>query len=93
MVDDSRISGFYKLSIEDRVKKLKEVTGLGDEDLGPLVNPGEVDMNMAPWFRAVYAGPYFERDLLHLLYWSELFPKRMRRPRGLIRKDLQPTLN
>ena len=46
MVDDSRISGFYKLSIEDRVKKLKEVTGLGDEDLGPLTNPGEVDMSI-----------------------------------------------
>ena len=46
MVDDSRISGFYKLSREDRVKKLKEVTGLGDEDLGPLVNPGEVDMGI-----------------------------------------------
>jgi hydroxymethylglutaryl-CoA reductase len=46
MVDDSRISGFYKLSREDRVKKLKEVTGLGDEDLGPLVNPCEVDMEV-----------------------------------------------
>jgi hydroxymethylglutaryl-CoA reductase len=46
MVEDSRISGFYKLSIEDRVKKLKEITGLGDEDLGPLVNPGEVDMGI-----------------------------------------------
>ena len=46
MVDDSRISGFYKLSREDRVKKLKEVTGLGDEDLGPLVDPGKVDMEV-----------------------------------------------
>jgi hydroxymethylglutaryl-CoA reductase len=46
MVDDSRISGFYKLSIEDRIEKLKEITGLGDEDLGPLVNPGEVDMGI-----------------------------------------------
>jgi hydroxymethylglutaryl-CoA reductase len=46
MVDDSRISGFYKLSREERVRKLKEVTGLGDEDLGPLVNPGEVDMGI-----------------------------------------------
>ncbi|MBY8997696.1 MAG: hydroxymethylglutaryl-CoA reductase, degradative [Candidatus Thorarchaeota archaeon] len=46
MVDDSRISGFYKLSREERVKKLKEVTGLSDEDLGPLVNPGEVDMEI-----------------------------------------------
>ena len=46
MVEDSKISGFYKLSREDRVKKLKEVTGLSDEDLGPLVNPGEVDMGI-----------------------------------------------
>ncbi|MFW9963191.1 MAG: hydroxymethylglutaryl-CoA reductase, degradative [Candidatus Sifarchaeia archaeon] len=46
MVDDSRITGFYKLSIEDRIKKLKEATGLGDEDLGPLINPGEVDMGV-----------------------------------------------
>ena len=46
MVDDSRIPGFYKLSREERVKKLKEVTGLGDEDLGPLVDPGKVDMEV-----------------------------------------------
>ena len=46
MVDDSRIPGFYKLSREERVKKLKEVTGLGDEDLGPLVDPGKVDMEI-----------------------------------------------
>ena len=46
MVDDSRIPGFYKLSREERVKKLKEVTGLGDEDLGPLLDPGKVDMEV-----------------------------------------------
>jgi len=46
MVDDSRISGFYKLSREERVKKLKEVTGLSDEELGPLVDPGKVDMGV-----------------------------------------------
>ncbi len=46
MVKDSRIPGFYKLSREDRVKKLKEITGLGDEDLGPLVDPGQVDMGI-----------------------------------------------
>ncbi|NHI90091.1 MAG: hydroxymethylglutaryl-CoA reductase, degradative [Candidatus Thorarchaeota archaeon] len=46
MVDDSGLSGFYRLSREERVKKLKEATGLGDEDLGPLVNPGEVDMSI-----------------------------------------------
>jgi hydroxymethylglutaryl-CoA reductase len=46
MVKDSRISGFYKLSREERVKKLKEVTGLGDEDLGPLIDPGKVDLSV-----------------------------------------------
>jgi hydroxymethylglutaryl-CoA reductase len=46
LVKDSRIPGFYKLSREDRVKKLKEITGLSDEDLDPLANPGEVDMGV-----------------------------------------------
>ncbi len=46
MVDDSRITGFYKLSREERVKKLKEVTGLSDEELEPLVDPGMVDMGV-----------------------------------------------
>ena len=46
MVEDSKVSGFYKLSREERVKKLKEVTGLGDEDLGPLIDPGKVDLEV-----------------------------------------------
>ncbi len=46
MVEDSKVSGFYKLSREERVKKLKEVTGLGEEDLGPLIDPGKVDMEV-----------------------------------------------
>jgi len=46
MVDDSKVSGFYKLSREERVKKLKEVTGLGDDDLGPLIDPGKVDLEV-----------------------------------------------
>ncbi|MGY5879806.1 MAG: hydroxymethylglutaryl-CoA reductase, degradative [Candidatus Thorarchaeota archaeon] len=46
MVEDSKVSGFYKLSREDRVKKLMEVTGLGEEDLGPLVDPGKVDLEV-----------------------------------------------
>ena len=46
LVRDSRIPGFYKLSREDRVKKLKEITGLSDEDLDPLANPGKVDMGV-----------------------------------------------
>jgi len=46
MVEDSKVSGFYKLSREERVKKLKEVTGLGEEDLGPLIDPGKIDMEV-----------------------------------------------
>jgi len=46
MVKDSRIPGFYKLSREDRVKKLKEITGLSDDDLEPLADPGKVDMGV-----------------------------------------------
>jgi len=46
MVEDSKVSGFYKLSREERVKKLMEVTGLGEEDLGPLIDPGKVDLEV-----------------------------------------------
>jgi hydroxymethylglutaryl-CoA reductase len=46
MVDDSKLTGFYKLSREERVKKLMEVTGLGDEDLGSLIDPGKVDLEI-----------------------------------------------
>ncbi|MHA1908593.1 MAG: hydroxymethylglutaryl-CoA reductase, degradative [Candidatus Thorarchaeota archaeon] len=46
MVEDSRISGFYKLSREDRVKKLAEVTGIPVEELGVLADPGKVDMEI-----------------------------------------------
>ncbi|MCK5150320.1 MAG: hydroxymethylglutaryl-CoA reductase, degradative [Candidatus Thorarchaeota archaeon] len=46
MVEDSRISGFYKLSREERVKKLAEVTGIPIEELGVLSDPGKVDMEI-----------------------------------------------
>lgn len=46
MVKDSRISGFYKLSREERVRKLMEVTGLDEETLGPLIEPGKVDLEV-----------------------------------------------
>ncbi|MHA1636592.1 MAG: hydroxymethylglutaryl-CoA reductase, degradative [Candidatus Thorarchaeota archaeon] len=46
MVDDSRISGFYKLNREERVKKLVEVTGIALEELEPLIDPGKVDMEI-----------------------------------------------
>lgn len=46
MVEDSRIAGFYKLSREERVKKLSELTGIPLEELDPLVNPGSMDMEI-----------------------------------------------
>ncbi len=46
MVEDSRISGFYKLTREQRIAKLKELTQLSDEELEPLVEPGKVDLEI-----------------------------------------------
>jgi hydroxymethylglutaryl-CoA reductase len=46
MVKDSQISGFYKLSREERMKKLLEVTGIPEEELKPLFDPGTVDMEV-----------------------------------------------
>jgi hydroxymethylglutaryl-CoA reductase len=46
LVEDSRISGFYKLSREERVKKLAEVTGIPVDELGVLADPGQVDMEI-----------------------------------------------
>lgn len=46
MVKDSQISGFYKLSREERMKKLLEVTGIPEDELKPLFDPGQVDMGV-----------------------------------------------
>jgi hydroxymethylglutaryl-CoA reductase len=46
LVEDSRISGFYKLSREKRIEKVKEITGIQMEELEPLVEPGKVDMEI-----------------------------------------------
>ncbi len=46
MVEDSRISGYYKLSREERIERLKKLTGLSEEEMAPLVNPSEVDMDI-----------------------------------------------
>jgi len=46
MVEDSRISGFYKLTLEERKKKIQEITGVPEEDLVPLFEPGKVDMTI-----------------------------------------------
>ncbi len=46
LVEDSRISGFYKLSREERVKKLAEILGIPVEELEPLVDPSKTDMEI-----------------------------------------------
>ncbi|MFW9808151.1 MAG: hydroxymethylglutaryl-CoA reductase, degradative [Candidatus Thorarchaeota archaeon] len=46
MVNDSQISGFYKLSREERMKKLLNITGISEDDLKPLFEPGTVDMGV-----------------------------------------------
>jgi hydroxymethylglutaryl-CoA reductase len=46
MVKDSRLSGFYKLTREDRIEKLQEATGIDVEVLEPLINPGKVDLEV-----------------------------------------------
>ncbi len=42
-VDDSRLSGFYKLSVEDRRDKVAELSGLSEADITALANHGELD--------------------------------------------------
>ncbi len=43
---DSRISGFYKLTREERVNKLSEIVGIDDADFAALADPGKVDMEI-----------------------------------------------
>ena len=46
MVEDSRIPGFYKLTREERAKRVQEITGIPKDELKPLFDPGEVDMEV-----------------------------------------------
>ncbi len=46
LVQDSRIPGFYKLTREERMKKIHEVTGIPEAELKPLFEPGSVDMEI-----------------------------------------------
>ncbi len=46
LVEDSRVSGFYKLSREERIKKIIELTGISKEELDPLTDPGKMDMEI-----------------------------------------------
>jgi hydroxymethylglutaryl-CoA reductase len=43
----SELSGFYKLPIPDRVKLLREFTGLSEEDVAPLQKPGALGFDVA----------------------------------------------
>ena len=40
-------SGFYKLSVEERMKKVKEAAGLSDEEAAALLNSGALDLERA----------------------------------------------
>jgi hydroxymethylglutaryl-CoA reductase len=46
LVEDSRIPGFYKLTREERAKKIQEITGIPEDELKPLFDPGSVDMEV-----------------------------------------------
>ena len=41
-VDDSRLSGFYKLSVEDRRKKVASLSGLSPEEIDALASNGSL---------------------------------------------------
>jgi hydroxymethylglutaryl-CoA reductase len=46
MVSNSRIEGFHKLSREERLKLVAEMTNLSEEEVEQLSDPGEVDMQI-----------------------------------------------
>jgi len=46
-VDDSRLSGFYKLSVEDRRKKVASLSGLSPEEIDALASNGELSETAA----------------------------------------------
>lgn len=47
MVKSSQISGFYKLSPEERIQLVKEFAGLTDEEVNLLQSMGSLDMDLA----------------------------------------------
>jgi len=46
MVSNSRIEGFHRLSREERLKLVAEMTNLSEEEVELLSDPGEVDMQI-----------------------------------------------
>ncbi|RLE84515.1 MAG: 3-hydroxy-3-methylglutaryl-CoA reductase, partial [Thermoprotei archaeon] len=47
MSKTSRIPGFYKLSIDERLKKVAEFAGLTEEELSILRKVGNLDLELA----------------------------------------------
>lgn len=47
MIKTSEISGFYKLSIEERLKKVKEFADLTDEEIEMLKTPSSLSLDLA----------------------------------------------
>ena len=42
-VENSRLSGFFKLSVEERRKLVQNLSGISDEHVQALANNGELD--------------------------------------------------
>jgi hydroxymethylglutaryl-CoA reductase len=47
MQGSSEVPGFYKLPIEERMKIVKKLTGLSDEDAKALANTGGLPIDVA----------------------------------------------
>lgn len=47
MTQTSEYPGFYKLPVADRVRFVKEFTGLTDDEIKPLLTPGALNLDLA----------------------------------------------
>ena len=47
MAKSSELSGFYKLSVADRVKAVKDFAGLSEEEAASLQAPGALGFDVA----------------------------------------------
>ena len=56
--EGSRISGFYKLELDERLKILEERTNLSSEDIEELMNHGSLDMDTADMMIENVIGTY-----------------------------------
>ena len=46
-VENSRLSGFFKLSVQERRKLVQNLSGISDEHVAALANNGELDDDAA----------------------------------------------